>query len=139
MPKLEPLDMAVLEDGEKPVYVIDPSVMYPAVIARFKEIREGESPNEVLMDGHPNYLTNWRRRIRKLDDDALDNALKPRDQFSDPVEIANRAVALQTAWKYFRLVLRLAGAKTFGAGENKVLRVHLINENSGEGKSDYRD
>lgn len=136
MAKLEPLKLAVLVEDEKPYYQIESDKVIPAIIARFKEIREGDPPVEVEREGHPNYRANWRRRVRQLDEDALDNALESADGLSD-VERQERALVLETARKYFRAVLRAAGATTYGP--NNMLRVHWLNENAGQGDSKYKE
>ena len=123
--------------GDRTYYVVNPAEMYPLVIDRMLEIRG--TPGrvrlpEVVDDNHPEAENNYRKRIRKLPEGALELGLIVRDNVSR-TDAPKRAQALGLAWKFFRTVARAAGIKEHG--DNKVAHFQLINENSPE-PSDFR-
>ncbi|MHA2428874.1 MAG: hypothetical protein ACXADB_12700 [Candidatus Hermodarchaeia archaeon] len=132
---LEAMQFCKLEDrAGRPVYVVNPAIMYPAVIARMKEIKAGANPEEVADPEHPAAVPNWRSRCRQVTEHGYQLALTPREEVSEE-EAPFRAGVLALAWKFYKVALRNAGAEV--SGSNKVLHCHLLNENSGEFDVDF--
>ena len=129
---LDAMDLCTAERGKdgRTVYDIDPTIMYPAVIERLKEIKAGAFPKELVSKRRPNAMAIYISQIKRYDNKAFELALVPREEVPDNPEIINLRIAvLTTAWKFFKFVLRESGAET--SGTNNVLNVHLLNENAG--------
>ena len=105
-----PFDLCVEEEqGNGSVrYVVNPVIMYPAVIERMLEIRAGDVPDEVEDADHPRAIQNWRMRIRQISEDGYALALTPREEVSDKL-VQLRIHVLVTAWKFFKTSLRATG------------------------------
>lgn len=116
-------------------FVFEPAVIYPATIARIKQVlKDGSLPTELIdknlnPDVDPRSAALMHRsRIRAIPEEAWDLALKPRSEFTDSPDDAGllviRADALEAARLWFTRALKNEVGKPVG--------VHILKDD------DYR-
>jgi hypothetical protein len=138
MPKLPLFDaksLVKIEERPRPGHVwfaCDPGIIYPAVIARIREVlKSGEFPNELVdlntpPEADPRGVARTYLTIaRTIQPEAFKWALQEHDRFYSnytDIEIVRRAQALELARLWFTQALHVQAG-----GDGTPIGVHWIN------------